>query len=258
MPTHNFLLGRHLLHKLGWEFVNRFETWEHKPRNIDYVDNELDALLCTRYPWKGEPEIDISKVTVKDQDLAPYVHNQLKQYKTCIAKHEWDSGIIKNIPEFDIPFTPDDNPLKHGFMSKEYWTNKNQKEEMQRQIDGMLEYDKIEICTRPQFVSPIFCVGKKTGDLRIVFDYRKLNQITQKRFYPIPDTCKLLSKFKDKKYITSLDLKGGYYQLERIDISTYFRKYLSMEGYAIRSRLLCSSNNVWKQYLVISILLQFT
>ena len=215
LPTHNFLIGRHLLHKLGWELTNRFHVWEHQPHNLDYVNKELDDLLCTECPFEGEKirPIDFSKVIVKDPELEPFVHHKLKEYHECVAKHEWDSGTITNIPEFEINFKPGDDPLKDGFMSKEYWTNEFQRGEMQRQIDGMKEYEKIEICTHPQFVSPIFCVSKKTGDLRIVFDYRKLNQITEKHLYPIPDTTELLHKFRGKEYITSLDLKGGYWHI---------------------------------------------
>jgi hypothetical protein len=34
----------------------------------------------------------------------------------------------------------------------------------------------------------LFCVSKKTGDVRIVFDYRRLNLITKKLKHPIPNT----------------------------------------------------------------------
>ena len=54
LPTHNFLIGRHLLHKLGRELTNRFHVWEHELHNLDYVDGELDDLLCTRCSFGGE------------------------------------------------------------------------------------------------------------------------------------------------------------------------------------------------------------
>ena len=135
-----------------------------------------------RISLESEPEIDVTKVEVNNPELEPFIHHELEQYKDCIAKHEWDSGIITNVPEFEIKFIPGEHPLKDGFMSKEYWTNTHQRKEMQRQIDGMLAYDGIEICKHPEFVSSIFCVSKKTGDPDS-FDYRKLNQITQKHFH---------------------------------------------------------------------------
>ena len=213
LPTYDFLIGRHLLHKLGWQLVNKYDLWEHKPHNIDHVDTELDELLCTRYPFKGEPELDIRNVKIDNPELSTFIKAQLVEYKDVIARHEWDSGKLKGIPDFEINFIENEHPYKQGFMSKEYWTNPTQRNEVRRQLRGMMDYDKIEICNNPLYISSIFCVSKKTGDIRIVFDYRKLNEITEKYLYPIPDTTKLLNKFKGKRYITSLDLKGGYWHI---------------------------------------------
>ena len=213
LPTHDFLIGRHLMHKLGWILVNKYHVWEHKPHNIDHIDTELDDLLCTKYPYKGEPDIDISKVKVKDPELAPFIHEQLQEHKDVLAKHEWDSGQVKHLNPFRIEFIDEDHPYKQGFISKEYWTNPKEKEEMLRQIEGMISYGQIEECKNPRYVSPIFCVPKKTGDVRIVFDYRKINEITKKHMYPIPKTSGLFEKFRGKRYITSLDLKGGYWHI---------------------------------------------
>ena len=215
LPTYDYLVGKHLMYKLGWRLLNIYDTWVHKPANIDHVDDELDELLCTRYPWKGEPEPDINVDAIKipDPELRPFIKSQLRQYNHVIAKHEWDSGRITSIPEFKIDLIDEDHEYKKGFISKEYWSNAGQRKEMRQQIAGMKQYELIETCTNPQYVSPIFPVQKKTGDVRIVFDYRKLNEITKKYLYPIPNTTKLLQKFKGKQYITSLDLKGGYWHI---------------------------------------------
>ena len=213
LPTYDYLIGRTLLYQLGWEMKNRYHTWEHKPINIDHIDDELEELLCTRYPWKGEPEIDVDTVKIDNPELRPFIRSQLQTYKNVIAKHEWDSGTLKNIPEFEIRFVQEPHPYKTGFISKEYWTNKDHYKEVKRQIAGLEKHQLIRKCTQLRYVSPIFCVGKKTGDVRIVFDYRKLNEITEKFLFPIPEPRKLINKFQGKHYITSLDLKGGYWHI---------------------------------------------
>ena len=213
LPTYDYLIGRTLLYQLGWEMRNRYHTWEHKPTNIDHIDEELEELLCTRYPWKGEPEIDIDTVKIDNPELRPFIRTQLQKYKNVIAKHEWDSGTLKNIPEFEIRFVQEPHPYKAGFISKEYWTNEHHYKEVKRQIAGLKDHRLIKKCTQLRYVSPIFCVAKKTGDVRIVFDYRKLNEITEKFLFPIPEPRKLLNKFQGKHYITSLDLKGGYWHV---------------------------------------------
>ncbi|EMD58720.1 hypothetical protein COCSADRAFT_49560, partial [Bipolaris sorokiniana ND90Pr] len=42
------------------------------------------------------------------------------------------------------------------------------------------------------FASPVLCVRKPNGDLRICVDYRKLNAIIRKDAYPIPRIDELL------------------------------------------------------------------
>ena len=214
LPTHDFLLGSGLCDRLGWEYKNRYETWEHKPTNLDHIESELDDLSCSNYPWKGEPDIDIDAVHVENDYLRPFIHKQLQEHKAIIAKHEWDSGRILDIPPFDISFIQEKHPYKEGFISKEYWTNQHERSEVTRQLGGMIDNKLIEEITgTAKYISPIFCVAKKTGDVRIVFDYRKLNEITEKHVWKIPDTDKLFAKFKGKQFITSLDLKGGYWHI---------------------------------------------
>ena len=213
LPNYNFLLGKTTLHRLGWELVNKYEVWEHKPANVDHIEEDLDDLSCSNYPWKGEPELDLSKVRIENDTLRPFLREQLEQYKDVIARHEFDSGKFQKLKPFEIKFIDEDHPDKQGFYSKEYWTNHTQKKEVLTQLEGLHKYDMIEECTEPVYVSPIFTVPKKTGDVRIVFDYRRLNAITRKLHYPMPDTVKLLRQFRGKGFITSLDLKGGYWHV---------------------------------------------
>ncbi len=212
LPNFDWLVGNTLLHQLGYQLVNKYEEYIHKPHTIDHVDHELDELLCSQYPVKNEPNIDISKIYVKPDKLRSFVHNLLNKHQNNLAKHEFDSGKITK-KEFSIDFIQENHPLKAGFMTKEYWMKPEDKIEVQIQLDGLMDNDLIELCPKPQYVSSLFCVSKKTGDIRIVFDYRRLNLITQKLQFPIPRTSELLRKFIGKNYITSLDMKGGYWHI---------------------------------------------
>jgi hypothetical protein len=59
---------------------------------------------------------------------------------------------------------------------------------------------------------PITIVPKKDGQ-RMVIDYRKLNQVTKKDAYPIPNSEDLQQMLTDAKYFTTLDLWAGYNQI---------------------------------------------
>lgn len=215
LPSFDWLIGGGLLKKLGWELTNTYYEYHHVPKSFCDGDEELDQLLCSQYPIDGEPDIagiDVSKVAVSDDYLRPIIHDYLRKYKQVIAQNEFDSGFIHSF-KYEIPFIEEEHPMKDGFLSKEYWMNDENKAEVRGQLNGLLKSKKVRECRFPRWVSSLFCVPKKTGDVRIVFDFRKLNLICKKLKRPIPDTRKLLRKFKDKTHITSLDLKGGYWHI---------------------------------------------
>lgn len=60
---------------------------------------------------------------------------------------------------------------------------------------------------------PILFVPKKDGTLRLCVDYRKLNEITRKNRYPLPNISELRDRLSKAKVFTSLDLRDGYYQI---------------------------------------------
>ena len=60
------------------------------------------------------------------------------------------------------------------------------------------------------FASPVLCVRKLNGDLRICVDYRKLNAITRKDAYPIPRIDELLARPHKAKIFTKLDIRAAF------------------------------------------------
>lgn len=57
---------------------------------------------------------------------------------------------------------------------------------------------------------PILFVPKKDGTLRLCVDYRKLNNITIKNRYPLPNISELQDRLAGAMYFTKLDLRGAY------------------------------------------------
>ena len=54
---------------------------------------------------------------------------------------------------------------------------------------------------------------KKDGALRMCVDYRKLNSVTDDDVYPMPRVEELLDQIGKAKFVTTLDLAKGYYQV---------------------------------------------
>ncbi|KAF8707742.1 hypothetical protein RHS03_03516, partial [Rhizoctonia solani] len=58
--------------------------------------------------------------------------------------------------------------------------------------------------------APVMFVKKADGSLRLVVDYRKLNNVTHKNVYPLPWQDDLMAKLRHAKMFTKLDLQWGY------------------------------------------------
>lgn len=61
--------------------------------------------------------------------------------------------------------------------------------------------------------SPVVCVPKPTGQVRMCLDSRKVNELTKKDSYPLPLIDGLLGRLSETKYISSLDLKDAFWQI---------------------------------------------
>ena len=78
------------------------------------------------------------------------------------------------------------------------------------------EYLKVNLAKgfiRPSSLSagyPILFVPKKNGKLRLCVDYRKLNEITIKNRYPLPNANELRDRLAGAKWFTKLDMRGAY------------------------------------------------
>ncbi|UYV60884.1 hypothetical protein LAZ67_1002667 [Cordylochernes scorpioides] len=71
--------------------------------------------------------------------------------------------------------------------------------------------------TRSPYASPVLLVRKKTGDHRLVVDYRRLNIQTVKDKFPLPRIDDLLEGLRNAKFFTTLDLAHGYLQIPLTD-----------------------------------------
>ena len=84
------------------------------------------------------------------------------------------------------------------------------------EVNRMCEIDVLERLhwyDDSPWAAPSFGVPKKTGDIRIVTDFRKMNMQIQQQPFPLPriiDTIQRLEKFTSA---TALDLSQGFYTI---------------------------------------------
>ena len=76
-------------------------------------------------------------------------------------------------------------------------------------IDKMLGKGFIQTSNLP-IGAPVLFVKKKNGTLRLCVDYRALNKITIKNWYPLPLSGDLMDCLSQAKVYTKIDLHVGY------------------------------------------------
>lgn len=86
------------------------------------------------------------------------------------------------------------------------------REVLRRELDSMIDNYIIEEC-ESEWCSPVVLVPKKDGLWRVCIDYRKLNTITVPDHYPLPRIDDLLHFAKHTPFMSTLDLKAGYWQI---------------------------------------------
>ena len=64
-----------------------------------------------------------------------------------------------------------------------------------------------------EWAAPTFVQPKKTGNVRILTDFRRLNAVLKRKPFPLPKISDLLQKLTGFKYATALDLSMGYYHI---------------------------------------------
>ncbi|XP_022188087.2 uncharacterized protein LOC111046770 [Nilaparvata lugens] len=98
------------------------------------------------------------------------------------------------------------------FRLRPYPRNPIMQKVIDEEVDTMLEQGVIEpSCS--SWSSPIVLVKKSNGKIRFCIDFRKLNSVTHRDAYPLPNMTGILDRLRDAKYISTIDLKSGYWQV---------------------------------------------
>jgi len=82
-------------------------------------------------------------------------------------------------------------------------------------LDKMVETGVIEP-SNSSWALPV-CLVKKDGTFRFCIDYRRVNAVSKKDAYPIPDIQEALDNLRGSRYFATIDLLSSYWQLGMTD-----------------------------------------
>ena len=98
--------------------------------------------------------------------------------------------------------------------------------------------------------SPIVMVRKKTGDVRVCIDYRKLNERTIKDAYPLPRIGMCLDCLASTKIFSTIDLQSAYMQLEVAEEDRHKTAFIAKYGlfeYLVMPFGLCNAPSTFQR-----------
>ena len=163
--------------------------------------NEIIKLMYSKVDIDQHVKTLTRLTTTQQQQLATV----LKQYD---GMYEGQTGTLK-IPPVHIE-------LKEG--AKPYATRPFPVPKAYEQLtkDECRRFEEAGIWEHTldtEWASPSFIVPKKTNDVRIVTDLRKLNELVKRKPYPLPKILDILQRMERFQYATAVDLRKGYYHI---------------------------------------------
>ncbi|QRV77130.1 Retrotransposable element Tf2 protein [Ceratobasidium sp. AG-Ba] len=208
LDTHENLQRFYVCNTGGFETVLGFDWLQRHNPDIDW--EKLNISFPSAY-CQASCCIELLQSAMEEPyenpsvPLANQIPMEYHEFLTVFGEEEF-----KQLPphrEYDIPIdleegkTPPFGPI--------YSMTPAESEALKEMIDEGLATGKIRHSKSPAG-APVMFVKKSDGSLRLVVDYRKLNDITIKNRYPLPRQDDLIAKLQGAKLFTKLDLRWGY------------------------------------------------
>ena len=133
------------------------------------------------------------------------VPKQYHSFKAVFSKESFVELPARKPWDHAVELKPGSEPHR----SKIYPLSPNEQAELDAFLDENLRSGRVRPSKSPM-ASPVFFVKKKDGSLRLVQDYRKLNDMTIKNSYPLPLISDIVNKLSLAKHFTKLDVRWGY------------------------------------------------
>ncbi len=152
-----------------------------------------EAAIKNSQPQEGGPSL---------MEMLP---KEYHDYEDVFSKTSFDELPPRKTWDHAVELKPGSEPK----FCKIYPMNPEEQKQLDEFIEENLRTGRIRPSKSPM-ASPVFFIKKKDGSLRLVQDYRALNDMTIKNKYPLPLISELVNKLRGAKYFTALDVRWGY------------------------------------------------
>ena len=209
--------------------IQAFDTLEsNEITNVNVTkENERQGKINKDDPVVEEilSQIHLNKDNMSTSEVTE-ITNLLSEYKDVFQTSDSTRGRYSGV-KHEI-HTGDHPPIK----SKPYRNSPHMQSEIRKQVNEMLDQGVIRESTS-SWSFPVCIVPKiGTNEYRFAIDFRRLNQISARDNFPLPnisDTFDSLGMSKPK-YFTTLDLASGYWQIDVDEASKDKTAFITQDG----------------------------
>jgi hypothetical protein len=170
------------------------------PININKVNigtEQTSKLANVGDCWDAATIDKITKLLHEYQELFPTKFTDMK-------------GIKGPMGDMRIPLKPYARIVKQ----RPYRLNPKYKEKVKIELDRMLEVGIIELVEVSEWISPMVVQDKKTGEIKIYVDLRKLNDAYLHDPFPTPFTDEVLDNVGGQEVYSLTNEFSGYHQIQ--------------------------------------------
>ena len=190
--------------------VNMLRKWHDRERSV-YLAAQAERITdlddqTKSPPIHGESETweDVRLGTNLSVSEKQSIAELLKSYSSTLSSKPGSTDILCH-----QVLTTDDIPARQ----RPYRVPESMQNVVKSELDSMLANDIIEPANSP-YASPIVLVRKADNTWRFCVDYRHLNAKTVFDATPMPRVDELIDKVGGAKFITTIDLSKGYWQIK--------------------------------------------
>jgi hypothetical protein len=207
-------------------YLGQLHSVEEKPNVVNVQLGGEDQAHSTGYS-EQEFETLIETLKIRELDIGENHINNLiqliRRYANVFAKTSQDIGNVRLMKVgIDVQGHP---PMR----VKPYRVSPTERGLIKEEVEKMLQAGVIEPSTSA-WASPVVLVPKPDGSVRFAIDFRKLNEVTRKETYPMPNIQDYLDVLRGNEYFTIADGQQAYFGLPMDEDSKPFTAFICHLG----------------------------
>jgi hypothetical protein len=174
--------------------------------NDGLLTSQTDEMWCAAgYTYSQQIAEEASKGKAL-RTLDEIVPEHYQDFSKVFSEEESNRLPTHKAYDHVIDLKPD---APESLRSKVYPMPMNEQAELDRFLEENLKKGYI-VPSKSPMSSPVFFIKKKDGKLRLIQDYRKLNDILIKNRYPLPLVSDIINRLRGARYFTKFDVRWGY------------------------------------------------